>query len=651
MHKKSLKRIAVICGAFVLGAVSTFASTFKDVTQTHWAYKSIADMQKRGIMLSSSTGEFFPSNIMNYFEAADVLAKATGYVDVNINTNVNETFKQQIINNYENQKAVLASYETKFATWDKRYNQQIAYLLGRGYLTRQELDRFITKGADQKEVKRIISKQEMAVFTVRLLGKEETAKTSFTTTGFSDDGMIVVAYKPHVAYLKSIGFLTPDAKGAFNPNTQVTRALCAKMVSDALLYKEQTTGTGTGTQAPAGNIVTVKKIIAKGDTEYWMILEKDQKTNYYAIKNTTKVTDSTGKEVAITSISLETKASIVTASQNNTEYITSMQLQSPVGDDTASPSSSLTVSGTVERIGVNGDMTILLADDTTKTYLVDASCVVTRNGLTISRSDVKVDDTVSATIANQVIVRLAVGTGSSSNPSSSVLTEGEVIAKMNRLEGYVLTIKHLARTSDLVLDKKVSVKRNGKSADVEDIKIGDKIKEVREGGSITEIIATGIRVSIVGEVRAIRIAASPEVTVKTSEGLETFTISQTTEIYDNNHRQNVFLRDLRLGQSVEVLIDSKEVISLVIQRNTGTIKYMGIVHAIGSKNDYIDVLVDYDPLTEGSRVIKRVMTPATALVELNGKREHRTSLRTGMNVVVTYKYLEDAVPERILIIE
>ncbi|MDF2878687.1 MAG: S-layer y protein [Clostridia bacterium] len=663
MKIKKMGRVIVLLGVIVLHTVSTLAATFKDVPTTHWAYKVVDDMQQRGIMLSSSSGEFFPNNKMNYFEITDVLAKATGYVDVNASSNIDETFKQQIVNNYEAQKATLASYALKFTTWDKRYDQQVAYLLGRGYLKKEELDKFIIKTAAGQEAKKIINKQEMAVFVVRLLGKEETAKTGYKSSGFADENLIVEANKPYVAYLKALALINGDDKGLFNPNAEITKAFCAKMISDALTYKENlakgSVGTETGQATQAGDLVTVKRIIPKGQTEYYILLEKGGNTSFYTIKNTTKVKDKAGNEVAITSIPLETKAAAVITLQNSTEYITSMILQtssagtgSNTGNGTdGTNTSSTVVSGTIERIGTNDTLTILLSDDTSKTYLIDDNCVITLSGTTAKLEDLRADDTVRATIHSNTITKLIVEKGNTKPGNTDNLASGEVTAKGVKTEGYVLTIKSGTKVSEIVMDDKTDIEKNNKSAELEDIRIGDKVEVIKRDGVVKELIVTGTKSNITGEVKSIHIAAVPEVTLKTKNGTETFVINQETDIYDNNERSDAVLRDLRLGQTVEVLIDSKEVVSLTIQRATTTITYKGVIKDIGRGTDYIDVLVDYDALSESSKVMKRVKTPLEVEIELNGKKEHRSVLDKDMEIVISYQYLEDAVPEKILIIK
>jgi len=653
MNKKRMSKVMIIVGVLVLYTVSTLGAAFKDVPTSHWAYTAVTDMQKRGIMLSNSAGAFLPSGTMNYFEIADVMAKATGYVDVNINKNVEAAFKAQVLKNYETQKPILTAFQTKFKSWDKRYNEQIAYLLGRGYLKQQELDKFITIGTGQIETKNTVTKQELTVLIVRILGKEETAKATYKVSGFSDDGLILVANKPYIGYLKASGLVTADARGNYNPNTEVSRALCAKMLSDALTSKEKNTLVVPPVATPTSGLVTVTKVTLKSEsesgTEYWVMVTKAGKTDFYAIKSTIKVSDKEGQEVVIKDIPANTEAIITTTLQGTQKYIASMKLQSLVSE-TPTTSNMTVINGTIARIGINGDLSIFLPDGKTKMYLMDSKCVITLDGLDALIEDISEDDTVLATIVSNDIIKLQVKTAGTVTNTGD-LTDGEVTSKEIKVAGYVLSVKKGTKTSELIVDEKVTIKRNSKAADFEDIRIGDQIKVVKEKDDIIELSAVGTKTSVTGQVKAVYIAAVPEVTLKTENGTKSFIINQNTEIYDNNERENVFLRDIRLGQEVEILIDSKEVISLVIQKNTSTIKYKGIIQAIGKKSAYIDVIVDYDPISENSKVIKRVQVPLEVAIELDGKQEHRSVFDVGMDIVITYKYMEDSIPEKILIIE
>ncbi|HHX61130.1 MAG TPA: hypothetical protein GX707_10525, partial [Epulopiscium sp.] len=104
MRKKIISIIALATCFVMMATTTLFASPMKDVSSNHWAYREITEMQKQGLLLPSSQGEFFPNNYVTYFELSKVLAKATGYKNAAIDPNIDPVLKQAIKDNYEKQK-------------------------------------------------------------------------------------------------------------------------------------------------------------------------------------------------------------------------------------------------------------------------------------------------------------------------------------------------------------------------------------------------------------------------------------------------------------------------------------------------------------------------------------------------------------------
>ena len=169
----------------------------KDVSSNHWAYKEITEMQRRGLLVPSSQGEFFPNNYVTYFEFSQILAKATGYQDASTNSNIAPALKKAIADNFAKQKSTIEAHQKNYKHWQKDANKEIAYLIGKGYLKKEDLGKFMSKSTSSMESKRGVRKQEAAVYLVRILHLEETAKQEYTTTGFKDEASIDVAARPH----------------------------------------------------------------------------------------------------------------------------------------------------------------------------------------------------------------------------------------------------------------------------------------------------------------------------------------------------------------------------------------------------------------------------------------------------------------------
>ena len=651
--------LAAVC------TVTTMGATLTDVTSAHWAYSAIVDLEERGVMALTSSGQFFPNQTMNYFEIADVMAKATGYVDVDITTNVDEAFKAQIKANYEKQKPTLATYAAKYSTWNSAYNQQIAYLLGRGYISTSDLDKFITK-TSSGEIKNIITKEELAVLVVRLLEKEKTAVSTYKSTGFKDESSIAVANRPHMAYLNSIGIISPDASGNANGKMKVTKALCAKMVSSALQIKDATNESSnsgsdsTTTTNPSTNIVTITKILTKNANEYYMCLKTGEgEAKYYSIKATTKILDASGNEVAITKVDLGSTAKVTIESQNNTDYITSIQLTDTNGtdqntgnntdntnDNTNNNTQTTVVSGTLLEKVNSGILRLSLTGGTTKAYVLDDDCTITLNGTTVSADSLSVSDTMTITVQNNAVTKIVASSG-----TGSLTSNGQVAEKKLSGTGYAFTIKQNNNTSTIIIPDSAEITRNNKTVDVKEIRIGDTLKVTKKNGIVTSVEATGVKSSVTGTIKEIHIAQTSKVIVNVNNEAKTYILAGDVEMYNNYEKDFITVRDLHLGQEVTMLLDSEEVISLDVEDTSTSVKLMGTITNVGRNYSYIDVLVDYDYITGESKVYKRIDITTDTNIMLNGKKEHRSILDEDMEIVVNYKYLDDTVPEKILVIQ
>ena len=119
MNFRKINKSLIAFGLAALYTINTFAATAVDVSSNHWAYTAIEDLKDRGIITYNRNNEFFPNNQMTYFEVAEILANATGYVNLQITTDVDETFKKQMIDNYNKQKPTLDAYASSNSGWDK----------------------------------------------------------------------------------------------------------------------------------------------------------------------------------------------------------------------------------------------------------------------------------------------------------------------------------------------------------------------------------------------------------------------------------------------------------------------------------------------------------------------------------------------------
>ena len=677
------KYICTLSLAAAMSVTTMGATVISDVATTHWAYQAVSDLEERGIMVLTSNGQFYPNQTMNYFEVADVIAKATGYVDVDIVTNIDETFKQQIKNNYEKQKATLEQYASKYSTWNSAYNQQIAYLLGRGYMNTSDLDKFITKSASG-ETKNIVTKEQLSVYIVRMLGKEVTAKNTYKTTTFSDDSTLNVNCKPYVEYLRSVGLINPDAAGKANGTMKVTKALCAKMVSDSLKINDttqvgkvnnQTTPTTPSDTNATTQTYTVGKVLTKNTSEYYILLQDGTgKSSYYSFKATSPIKDVSGAPLAITKLVSGTTVNATIELQGDVQYITSIEVTSSATNQetgsntsgTTTPEQTITtgntkiVSGTLLTEIKNEIIRISLADGSSQVYLINDQCVTTLDGVTVASTDsLKAGASVTVTLVNNAVTQITAtsatastntSTDSQTSTSTNNIGKGELAAKKFVGNKYVLTLGSGSTAEQVTVSTSAKVTRNGKKSDLTNVRIGDAIKVTRENGEVTAIEATGERATVEATIKGVYISSNSQLIVTEDNKEVAYTIANDVEVYDNNTREYISIRDLHLGQEVTLLVDSKEVLTIDVEKTNTTYNLMGTIVEIGKNYNYIDVLVDYDYVSGESKVYKRVETPSDLVVMIDGKSKNRKELDEDMDIVINYKYLDDTVPEKILVL-
>ncbi|WP_053983048.1 S-layer homology domain-containing protein [Niameybacter massiliensis] len=653
----------------VFGAV-----TFTDVKENHWAYTAMSYMQDKGYMTKNSSGEFAPTQEVTYFEVAEVLAKATGYQDELVIKDMDPTLKKQIAENYEAKKPLLKTYMDKYSAWETRCNEEIAYLLGRGYLKEEDLSRFMIKSADGKEFKNTLTKQDLAAFLVRVIGKEVTAKEKYTgKTKFTDNDLIREENRPHVAYLSEIGLLNGDAKGNMGANTKVTRALCAQMTYSALVYKEKLDkeeaankpqtkpedNTSSTTPDAAAIKGKINKVVPKNNAanENYVLLEVNGKTTFYTANPSTKVTNASGQVVDFSKVTVGENVAVTVAKENGIELIKTIQLlDNTTGgttttpdtndkDDTTENTETMRYLGDVENIGRSGSISVSTNAGIVTYRLADEYSIV-EGTETLTLEDLSVGDRVRIYIEDNKIVKVNILARAQVNE-----TEAEFVRIANRVTSYSLTIADGTKESILEVDLAADITRNGKVANVQDLRMGDTLKLEMDGGVVTSIEATGEESSFVGTVESVILSSTPQIAIKTKNDLKIINITKNTDIYDATSRKDITVRDILLNARVEVIADSSEALSIVVKEVPTEMVYTGTVENVGPSAKYIDVLVDYDELTGESKVLKRIEIPTQVEVIVEGQASYRNQIKKGNKVEVTYNYNNLSYPEIIEVIK
>ncbi|MFZ5353373.1 MAG: S-layer homology domain-containing protein [Bacillota bacterium] len=241
------KKVIAVFTALMLiftGTVAAYAdndaSTLTDITN-HWAKQYITNVYNKGLMDAASGTMFKPDEKIQRYDVIVAITRMMRAEEAADLSALVEKYKTSVLDKYsvpENAKAA------------------IAFCLEKEILTAYDVQWF----ADYPNVNKI----DASVYLGKAFGvKYDPLTTPPAVLSFTDTSDIPGMYQKHVEFLINIGVIDAkgDASGKFNPYTQITRAIFAKMLDLSntayekdYLKLDNTTDTGnTGNTGSTGN--------------------------------------------------------------------------------------------------------------------------------------------------------------------------------------------------------------------------------------------------------------------------------------------------------------------------------------------------------------------------------------------------------------
>ena len=196
------KLIALSCAAAMLISTS-FAQTFSDLPETHWAQKVVEEMVGEKIISGYTDGTFRPAKNISKIESLILLARIAG---INKNTEAANKY-------YETYTTALSKYTTQ-------YKKDVAYLLGTKVLETSDLDNLLSA----EQVNAPITREEMAkilVETAEYLNGEISGTDEIQFDDISAASEWAVAY---ITKSSVLGLIKGDTNNCFNPQNNTLRA-------------------------------------------------------------------------------------------------------------------------------------------------------------------------------------------------------------------------------------------------------------------------------------------------------------------------------------------------------------------------------------------------------------------------------------------
>lgn len=240
--------VVALCLGFnsVLGTKQAYGqTTFKDVSNSHWAYQYIQEVSKLNIVNGFPDGNFLPENPVTKEESLTMVYRT---LEKSITLKAEHDFTEEY-------KDLLTQHG--IAQWSKPY---VAYGLKKEILDPNELQYFV-----YDELGVPATREEVAVWIAR--GTSKSLSPIFDTSVYGDADSIKEAALPYIDMLYRYEIMMGDNFNNFRPKSTITRAefatICYRtspIVGDSSIALEKNGATFKGViEEVQGNTVTLKE--------------------------------------------------------------------------------------------------------------------------------------------------------------------------------------------------------------------------------------------------------------------------------------------------------------------------------------------------------------------------------------------------------
>jgi len=636
------------------------ASKYTDVAESHWAYNSILAIAEKGYMVSNISGDYKPDSPIDKFDTSKILAMAAGYKYSGTSADESAIYNSA----YANYKPILDVYKATYAKWSSNTDREISYLLYKGIYDASDLDLFVLRSGD-KENLRALSRQEAAVYLVKLMGRKDQALAYTYTAKFTDDAKISADYKAYVYYLKSLGVISGETDNSFNPNGAVTRAAFAVMLDKTIKIGVNTSNPNTlptvnQSQDSSTTIIdtisgTVEKVhtslnavqikyatgetkIHKLDASASILIDGIQKT-MYDLQEGMPVIGLLKNNAAI-----DIKAQSVKTTPEQTAPSATKEPAAPVqpaeieyrilrGTVTDVKITSEVKEVTIEVRIINPLGGIIVERETFK---VENDCDIKRGGKDISFAAVNINDVVKAKVYSGKAYTLEL---EEKNRRMNVVVLDKKIDSALGTKFYVVQdIK--GDTYDLIVNNDSDLTRKGVGkVNFGDIRIGDSLDLTAEYAVIKEAYAYGEQGHVEGVISEIQLAKDNSYIMLIDSG------NKAVKYHIINGAFDIY--SLRLNSKVRLRLDSKEIESVSILEDALHNYYTGYIESINSR-----YIVLRNSQAANSSTVKLYYDSYTIVTDsLTGQRSTLNALYQNMKVYVMFNNSASEVAAGITILE
>lgn len=511
-------KVASVILAIVLTislAVPAFATNYSDL-DGHWAKTYMEDLAGKGFLSGYDDGTMRPDNNITAAETLVLLSR--------LYTPDTEEM-QWIYSDYESflTEKIDVSYAWAY--------DEFSVCLAAGIVTESELSGLKLSGT--------ISKELLSVFTVRAMQKEDTALSLSTVTlKFSDTQDITENNRGYVSVLVTAGIVTGNDDNNFLPNSKITRAVAATIVSRVLTYIK-TSGLTLKIEAYEG-LEKTEGIISSAGSNYIRLGTMEGPIREYTVTSAASIKVN-GTAKTLSSVYTGCYALITT----NDNVVTKVEI--------TNDSSVTWVQGTLySKYTYLSTSNIYLASlesgENTK-YIIPSSAAIMQGGEEVAFSDLTTGYFVTLKLENGAVTALTSYAGTSEITGNiSTLSYGTTITlKVTDSAGAIWYFA--IDFSDLP-----KITRGETLLSIDRLSLGDKVVITAEIGQAATIAVEASEDTITGELISSTTTTSGTTwTIKDTSGeSRTLAVDNTAGVYSGS--SSILLSDISAGDTVTVTV-------------------------------------------------------------------------------------------------
>ncbi|SET22024.1 S-layer homology domain-containing protein [Natronincola peptidivorans] len=537
---KSLRKMLVITISllmFLTTVTASFANTsFADLPSSHWATRHITKMAEERIvsgMTENGQLVFKPESPVSRVQAVHMIFRT-----------LRATNKLKSTENYvDKYRNVLASYNIPEWAYEAT-----AYAWEYNILEGNDLANLMS-GEQQVSA----SRQQVAVYLGKAIDPNPQ-RSSVSPLTFIDREMIHASAMPYVELLVKNNIFSGDNTNRFNPQNTITRAEMATICSkayDVLKTADIVVEVPAPVPAPVEEEPNITK---KGGTLEHVVIanrtilvrdEEDVMDLYEVPSSAEIIIDGTSR-----SINALAKGQRVNLTFENSNRLTKIEVNPKENK----------IEGFIDRIML-GDLyhRIVVGG---RTYRVYDDTEIKIEDKTAAFRDLKEDDSVTIRYEGDRAIEVLVDYEYQS--FTGILNSGVNFGRYP----FRISVRTVgSEIRDLEIHDDVVVRRDNRSADLEDLVRGDIVNIEVRSSKVRRIEATGIdtKQEDKGTIKSITIENPIRLTITNNNDEEvTYIIDNAVSVYLDNERADIY--DLRTNYEVELELQNDRVIEIEAKR-------------------------------------------------------------------------------------